>query len=194
MLAVRSLALGLAFVSLAGPSKAADLASVEHQVPNFARVDERLYRGGQPDRAGLEALHALGVRTVVNLRTEDEREAVETAGLKYVHLPTSLAPFSDALPTPIVTAFFATVNDVTNGPVFVHCRRGSDRTGFLVALYRISRQDWTADQAYREARERGMRWWYSGVKARLAAYADSLKPSVTRAGDLVPAVAGEHQR
>jgi tyrosine-protein phosphatase SIW14 len=186
-------ALSVGFLSLASASRAADLASIEHQVPNFARVDERLYRGGQPDRAGFEALRTLGVRTVINLRTEDEREAVEAASLKYIHIPTSLAPFSDALPAAVITAFFDAVNDLTNGPVFVHCRRGSDRTGFLVALYRISHQAWTADRAYREARELGMRWWYSGVKDRLDAYADSFRRSVTPDSDFVPAV-GEHQR
>jgi protein-tyrosine phosphatase len=58
--------------------------------------------------------------------------------------------------------------------VFVHCKRGADRTGAVVGLYRVLRQDWSVDRAYDEARAIGMRWWYSGVKKQLEGLASAL--------------------
>ena len=43
-----------------------------------------------------------------------------------------------------------------NQPVFVHCRRGADRTGTIIACYRITHDGWNADQAKKEARRYGL--------------------------------------
>ena len=135
-------------------------ASAPPSVVRFERVDERLYRGGQPDAAAFRQLHRLGIRTVVNLRRDDgERRVVEALGMRYVDLSTGLTPFGlgEGIRDEVVRQFFEVVDDEANGPVFVHCRRGADRTGTLVAMYRIARQDWTAEAAYDVARSIGMR-------------------------------------
>lgn len=169
----------LAAAAFLSPPGAAALAAggvatggrtVENVVPRFQQVDERLFRGGQPDRTGFEALRRLGVRTIVNLRSEhDERALVEELGLKYVQIPVPPAPFGVRvrLPDAAVRRFFAVVDDPVSGRVFVHCRRGADRTGVAVGLYRIARQQWEASAAFEEARRIGMRWWYVGFKAQL---------------------------
>jgi protein tyrosine/serine phosphatase len=59
--------------------------------------------------------------------------------------------------------------------VFLHCRRGADRTGTLVAMYRIARQRWTAASAYEEARATVMRWWHYPVKGYLERFASRVR-------------------
>ena len=40
------------------------------------------------------------------------------------------------------------------GPIFVHCKRGADRTGFYVACYRVIAQHWTVADALAEMEDR----------------------------------------
>ena len=53
------------------------------ELPNFGRVNERLYRGGQPGKGGLRRLAALGVKTIINLRDDDERKGGRIAIFQY---------------------------------------------------------------------------------------------------------------
>jgi tyrosine-protein phosphatase SIW14 len=163
-------------------------AAPETSILRFDRVDARLYRGAQPDAAGFEQLKRLGVKTVVNLRhDESERAVVEALGMRYVSLSTDLMPFGfdGGMRDGIVRRFFGVVDDEASGPVFLHCRRGADRTGTLVAMYRIARQGWTAHAAYDEARAVGMRWWYFRIKGQLEAFESSR--AAVRPAALVPA-------
>src|SRR5215210_9151900 len=57
-----------------------------------------------------------------------------------------------------------------NGPVFIHCKRGSDRTGTIIAVYRISHDKWTANQAMSEARNLGLSWVEFGMKDYISDY------------------------
>jgi protein tyrosine/serine phosphatase len=159
----------------------ASLAAADTTIPaptptvaRFLQVDVGLYRGGQPDAAAFEQLKRLGIRTVVNLRRDDtERQTVEALGMRYVNLTTGLTPFGvgGGIRADVVARFFEIVDDPANGPVFLHCRRGADRTGTLVAMYRIARQGWTVPAAYDEARAIGMRWWHYSVKRHLRDFA-----------------------
>ncbi|MPZ18779.1 MAG: hypothetical protein GEV06_12820 [Luteitalea sp.] len=83
-----------------------------------------------------------------------------------------------------VATFFEIVDDPAHHPVFVHCRRGADRTGTFVGLYRIARQGWDGDEAYDEAREVGMRWWYFRVKGYLEDFGEDWED--TRAAAPLP--------
>jgi protein tyrosine phosphatase (PTP) superfamily phosphohydrolase (DUF442 family) len=139
-------------------------------IPRFRQVTPSLFRGGQPTPAGFGFLKRRGIRTVINLREEqDERELVEKLGMKYVYIPLNAW---DHVPAEAIEEFFNVVNNLVNQPVFVHCRRGADRTGFMIGLYRIAWQGWTPQQAYREARALGMRWWYRGLKRHLFEFAE----------------------
>jgi protein tyrosine/serine phosphatase len=168
-------ALSLVFLSLAVPSSAAaDEARSPAPIVRFAQVDDHLFRGGQPDAAGFEHLKRLGVRTIVNLRRDErERDLAEAMGFRYVSLSTGLTPFGlgGSLSADVVRRFFEVVDDPASGPVFVHCRRGADRTGTLIAMHRVARQGWTAEAAYAEARSIGMRWWHFPTKGHLRAFA-----------------------
>jgi protein tyrosine/serine phosphatase len=52
----------------------------------------------------------------------------------------------------------ALLNDESAGPVFIHCRRGNDRTGMIIACYRISHDHWENRKALDEAIANGMSW------------------------------------
>ncbi len=146
----------VAQAALSAPAPSAELRFPE--LPNFHRVDDHLFRGGQPGMGGLGRLKALGVHTVLNLRYEralgkaEEAEA-KAQGLQYVNIPMyGLLPPTRAQ----ISQALALLEDPRNWPVFVHCQRGSDRTGAVVACYRILHSGWTAKQAIREAMGYGM--------------------------------------
>ena len=147
-----------------------------HEVSNsqvisrFDQVAEGFYRGGQPSRQGYEHLKQLGVKTVINLREENrETEEVKSLGFQYVHIPMR---GWDWVSESKIQTFIQVMRDRNSYPVFVHCERGADRTGFMVGLYRIAFQDWSADRAYQEARAHGMYPWYLNLKHQLYGFAD----------------------
>jgi len=139
-------------------------------IPRFQAVTESLFRGGQPTDTGFRFLKQKGIKTVVNLREEnDERELVERLGMKYIHIPSKAW---DPFPEQAIQTFFQVLNDPSNRPVFVHCGRGADRTGAMVGLFRIAFQGWDGKRAYQEARAMGMRWWYRDLKKQLYEFAE----------------------
>lgn len=144
-------------------------------VDRFHRVDDRLFRGAQPTQAGLKSLWDTGVRTVISLRNDDdvdydEQKAAEALGMKWINIPIQDGSFftqSRRIPEDAIQAFFEAVDSAVPGPVFVHCRRGTDRTGAIVAFYRIARQGWPSEKAAKEARDVGMRSWYRGLQQQI---------------------------
>ena len=134
-------------------------------LPGFARVDAGIFRGGQPGENGIEELAGLGIKTILNLRREpetvaEERARAEAAGLRFIHVP--LAPLGRP-DHDSVSLILGHLTDPTNQPIFVHCKRGADRTGMIVACFRILRQGWSAERAIEEAREMGLGWWQDGL-------------------------------
>ncbi|MEO6435218.1 MAG: sulfur transferase domain-containing protein [Tepidisphaeraceae bacterium] len=125
-------------------------------ISNFAKVDEQLSRGAQPTEAGIETLKIQGVRTVLNLRDDAnpaEQFWVESRGLHYVRIPCNAAVVE-----PLKIRAFLEVLATAPGPIFVHCRRGRDRTGLDIAIYRIMVQGWDREAAIRELYEHGYNW------------------------------------
>lgn len=164
---------------LAGPVWLAAQDAKPSGVDRFHRVDERLFRGAQPTEVGLKSLWDTGVRTVISLRNDDEvgydeRKAAESLGMRWINIPIqdgSMFTQSRRIPEESIRAFFEAVDAAGPGPVFVHCRRGTDRTGAIVAFYRIARQGWPAEKAAKEARDVGMRSWYRGLQQQIKEYA-----------------------
>lgn len=124
-------------------------------IDNFARVSDTYFRGAQPVGRDYADLAALGVRTVINLIGDDEaiageQAAVEQNGMRYVHIPMSTrrAPTDKE-----IAEFFAVVGDAANGPVYVHCVGGRHRTGVMTALYRMTKDGLTGEQAFREMKQ-----------------------------------------
>ena len=140
-------------------------------VPNFHPVNARLFRGGQPSVAAWPKLAALGITTVIDLRRESEHstaaeaKAVEAAGMGYVSFP------MNGFATPSAEQIEELLTLIETGDtVFVHCKVGMDRTGVVVAAYRIAREHWANQQALDEAESLGMHWYSSGMKRFILDY------------------------
>ncbi|MCU1264234.1 MAG: hypothetical protein JWM21_552 [Acidobacteria bacterium] len=136
------------------------------ELPNFHRVNEKVYRGAQPKKEGPRRLSQLGIKTILNLREANamaQREATEAraAGLQYFNLPLGRTgrPADEQ-----VERALAILNNPANQPVFVHCKLGADRTGTIIAVYRISHDGWTSEKAKAEANRYGMHLWEAGMK------------------------------
>jgi tyrosine-protein phosphatase SIW14 len=116
-------------------------------VPNFGQVTPSLFRGAQPSDDGFSALAKMGVGIVVDLRgdSDDERERVTKLGMEYIAIPSHCSRMTEDG----VAKFLTIVRDHPDKKVFVHCKHGMDRTGMMVAAYRIS-QGWTAEESRRE--------------------------------------------
>src|SRR5437867_8648557 len=124
-------------------------------IPRFQMIAPGLYRGGQPERVGFQYLKDNGIKTVINLRTENDEEViVKELGMNYIHIPISIKPWSE-IPAAAIEQYFKVLGDRANYPIFFHCRRGADRTGALAAIYRIVVQEWEPKKAYSEARQIG---------------------------------------
>src|ERR1700683_3567355 len=64
------------------------------EVHNFHQVDDRLFRGGEPSKTGLEDLAKLGIKTIVDLEqgknhSRKEQNRAEALGMRYVNVPMS---------------------------------------------------------------------------------------------------------
>jgi protein tyrosine/serine phosphatase len=124
-------------------------------IKGVSRVNASYYRGAEPSRQGYERLASLGIRTVIDLKQEgiaEEASIVQRLGMRFQSIPMSStsAPSED-----VVAQFLKIVTDPDNEPVFVHCEGGHDRTGVLTAIYRMTHDDWTAEQAFGEMRRHG---------------------------------------
>jgi protein tyrosine/serine phosphatase len=132
-------------------------------LPNFGVVSAQLYRGAQPEERGFAELARLGVGIVVNLRHERDRIArertlVESLGMRYVSIPWR---GHDNPNTAQVAQFLRLLQDNPQQKVFVHCQRGAERTGVMVACYRIRREQWTPERAQAEMEAFGFRRRFS---------------------------------
>ena len=142
------------------------------ELPNFFKVSERLYRGGQPKTGGVKKLAEIGIKTIINLRGTDEMTRAEeaeakAAGLVYFNIP---MPGLSRPTHEQISRVMEIVGNQESGPIFIHCKRGSDRTGTVVAIYRISRDGWTADKALTEAKRFGLSWMEFGMKDYVSDY------------------------
>ncbi|MCA8950358.1 MAG: tyrosine-protein phosphatase [Planctomycetes bacterium] len=113
---------------------------------NCYRVAPGLYRCAQPSDDGMRELERLGIRSVVNLRQlHSDRDEVDGTGLVSFEVPLGT---SDLSYRDLVAALAAVV--AAPEPVAVHCWRGSDRTGAVVAAWRVAIDDWAPAAALDE--------------------------------------------
>lgn len=137
---------------------------INSSLQNCYRVSDELYRCEQPTEKNISDLRALGIRSILNLRRYNtDPVTLEHAGFKLL--------------LQRMEADDLTVDDLVTGlrllrdapkPVLVHCWHGSDRTGSIVAAYRVVFQNWTPEAAVDEFRHGGFgyheRWFPNLLK------------------------------
>ncbi len=156
----------------------------------FRSVTPSIFAGANPvardgDLAGVDYLQTIGIRTILSLQgadvdgsvpgvvsnwmhhgerpqfTELERCAVEGRGMSFVNLPIrSRRPWGESDRKSVEDAVVLLAQASPEAPLYLHCQRGIDRTGLIVALYRVREQGWTPKAAYDE--------WTSVGRGRLA--------------------------
>jgi tyrosine-protein phosphatase SIW14 len=140
--------IALAIISTAQTAQSEKSSNI--QIKNFGCINESLYRGAQPNGQDYADLAALGVKTIIDLQRDEstpEQSLVEAQGMKFYRIPMSDKSQPSAEQADL---FLKIVNDPANQPVFVHCAGGRHRTGAMSAIYRITHDGWSADQAFLE--------------------------------------------
>jgi len=131
------------------------VARQQIHIDNFGQINDSYFRGAQPSDHDFNDLRALGVKTVIDLTKDGEASeagTVERLGMKFLRIPLTT---TDTPSPKAVENFLAIVNDPSNLPVYVHCQGGRHRTGAMTAIYRLTHDHWTADQAYGEMKKFG---------------------------------------
>ena len=146
----------VAWVVLAAAAAAAvaQAAPAPVRIDNFGQISTTYYRGSQPQGRDYADLAAMGIKTVINLTSDDaeanEEAMVTQAGMRYAQFPmtTHRAPTSDQ-----IARFLKLVNDPAAQPVYVHCVGGKHRTGVMTAIYRMTNEGWNSDRAFSEMKQ-----------------------------------------
>jgi protein tyrosine phosphatase (PTP) superfamily phosphohydrolase (DUF442 family) len=121
-------------------------------VPNLHKVSDALFRSAQPSAEGMRNLKAMGIETIVNLRSfHSDRDKIKETGLAYEHIYMKAwhPEEEDAV------RFLQIVTNPRRTPVLVHCQHGADRTGAMCAIYRVAVQGWGREEALKELTEGG---------------------------------------
>jgi len=144
--------------------------AIAKHIIRFSKVDENLYRGGQPDTEGYKLLKEMGIKRVINFRyekklVEEERLQVMAHGMEYVHIPWAIfARYNNE----VFEKFFDAIADRENTPVFFHCKRGSERTGVAAAAYEIKTHGTSVDTAFENAKKFDVKFiWAPFVKSAI---------------------------
>lgn len=125
-------------------------AKAERQIigklKNVYKIDEGIYRSEQPGVNDFIALEEMGLVEVLNLRRfrNDNKKAGKT-DLKLHHISMKAGDIEEKE----VIKALRIINE-RKGPILIHCWHGSDRTGMLMAMYRIIFQNWSKDEAIHE--------------------------------------------
>ncbi|SEM64121.1 protein tyrosine/serine phosphatase [Pseudomonas sp. ok272] len=116
------------------------------------QMSPTLYRGGTLDQGALALLETLKVRTVITFLPESDASWLSSPGITQVQLPYKTNHVDDSQ---VLSALRAIETGQSKGPVLMHCKRGSDRTGLMAAMYRVVVQGWSKEDALREMTEGG---------------------------------------
>lgn len=119
---------------------------------NFYQVDTQLFRSERFKADNADLLKKHGIGTIINLRQQrrDDAQAVDFQQINY--------PLKTWAVTPEQLADILLMIDTEQQQgkkVLIHCYHGADRTGIVIAMYRIVKQNWTIEQAKQEMLQGG---------------------------------------
>jgi len=138
-------------------------------VPNLHKVSETLYRSAQPSTEGMKTIKAMGIETIVDLRSfHSDRDKIGDAGLAYEHIyMKAWHPEEED-----VVKFLQIVTNPKRSSVLIHCQHGADRTGTMCALYRVAVQGWSKEEALKEMTQGG--FGFHGIWENLVQWINGL--------------------
>jgi tyrosine-protein phosphatase SIW14 len=112
-------------------------------VPNLFKINDSMYRSAQPGKNSITYFDSLGIRSILNLRKHHEDPVGIHAKAYAVKMKASRFTDDD-----IIRAL--QIISTAPKPILVHCRYGADRTGLVIAMYRIIFENWTREKAIAE--------------------------------------------
>lgn len=120
---------------------------------NLYKVDDKLYRSEQLMSDDVTAIDAQNIKTIINLRyfdRDDDHQLFDGKGMTLINQP--LLTWR-VRPAEIARVLYAIEREQDKGAVLVHCYHGADRTGIVVAMYRVIYQHWSIDEARQEMQQ-----------------------------------------
>ena len=161
--------------ALPRPAEWAQLVEVQY---NLYQMSPTLYRSALPDQGAVPLLKKLNVATVINFLPESDSSWLSTPDIAQVQLPYRTNHVDDA---DVLKALRAIQTAQANGPVLMHCKHGSDRTGLMAAMYRVVVQGWSKEDALSEMTQGGFgdsTHFKDGVRYMMRADADKLRTAL----------------
>lgn len=169
------MALQLSFLTITPAQAHTRIEAHPVELVNFREVSPGIYRGGRPDFVALPLLQNYHMKTVIDLQGGDasiplmeafepgekpkmiarERALSLQLGFQFFNYPLSSIKNVDAKEDQMIRQILLVMSDPRNQPVFVHCEHGVDRTGLIIALYRVFYEGWSADDAHDEMMKLG---------------------------------------
>ncbi len=147
-----------ALIVLAAGALAQQVAQQDYpSITNFLRVNKQVCTGGQPTPEDLARMKAEGIKAIINLRrpsefdAEAEASAAKRLGLRYFHIPVSVAEPKDEQ----ADVFLEITAAPANCPAFIHCA-SANRVGAFWMIRRVLVDGWKLEDAEAEARKIGM--------------------------------------
>jgi protein tyrosine/serine phosphatase len=138
----------------------------EQETSRVVKVSEGIYRGPRLD--DLHELKSLKIHTILNLEDDSEAIQKESEAAKKIGMVMINIPMSGILrpkPADLLRAV-KILEQQDSHPVYVHCLHGRDRTGFVIAAYKIIHNGWTLENAYQEALDKGHNRWFHDLILR----------------------------
>ena len=145
---------------------------------NLYQMSPTLYRSSLPDGAALPLLSKLRIGTVITFLPESDKRWLSTPGIEQVQLPYRTNHVDDS---DILRALRTVQAAEAKGPVLMHCKHGSDRTGLVAAMYRVVVQGWSKEDALNEMTEGGFgdsHHFKDGVRYMMQADVEKLRTAL----------------
>lgn len=118
---------------------------------NGYRVNDSLFRSEQPGETDMQQVQSLGIKSILNLR-EDRDDSI-LPGMQQLNRYRVKMVTSRFTDKEIIEALGIIKN--APKPLLVHCKHGADRTGVVMAMYRVVFEQWTKEKAIAELKKGG---------------------------------------
>jgi tyrosine-protein phosphatase SIW14 len=140
---------------------------------NMGRVAEGIYRGADPSEGGIQTLKDMGIKSILNLsRDSDEGVLAQKYSMNFEYTPID---FFKPVDEHKIEEALGHLHDSSIYPIYVHCAQGRDRTGMVIACYRIE-SGWSNKDAIDEMWSFGFHFVWS----HFLEFMQNYKPTVDK--------------